>query len=126
MTLLEVHSVAPEILKRRSGPQSDVWSIGVITYILLCGRQPFWDKTEDGIFKEVNGWLLHTMCLHVKYALLSVVPVTSVFSVLIVFSTIYICINSSVTLLTICQCKHSTMSLLVLNIVNLFGQVILQ
>lgn len=52
--------VAPEVLKRRSGPESDVWSIGVITYILLCGRRPFWDKTEDGIFKEV---LITLVCL---------------------------------------------------------------
>ncbi|KAG0628379.1 hypothetical protein M758_1G022600 [Ceratodon purpureus] len=45
--------VAPEVLHRNSGPESDVWSIGVITYILLCGRRPFWAKSEAGIFNEV-------------------------------------------------------------------------
>ncbi|KAI3811053.1 hypothetical protein L1987_20769 [Smallanthus sonchifolius] len=47
------YCVAPKVLKGKLGPASDVWSIDVITYILLCGRRPFLDKIEDCIFKEV-------------------------------------------------------------------------
>ncbi|KAJ7244205.1 hypothetical protein O6H91_Y432300 [Diphasiastrum complanatum] len=47
------HYLAPEVLKRKSGPESDVWSIGVISYIMLCGNRPFWDATEAGIFKQI-------------------------------------------------------------------------
>ncbi|CAN1226835.1 Calcium-dependent protein kinase 17 [Linum grandiflorum] len=45
--------IAPEVLKRKYGPEADIWSIGVMLYILLSGVPPFWAESEHGIFNAI-------------------------------------------------------------------------
>ncbi|KAJ3188308.1 calcium calmodulin-dependent protein kinase type 1G [Gaertneriomyces sp. JEL0708] len=46
--------VAPEVLKRQGyGKEVDLWSLGVITYILLCGYPPFYSKNHNELFKQI-------------------------------------------------------------------------
>lgn len=46
--------MAPEMMSGRGYTQwCDVWSIGVIMYMLLCGEPPFFSKTKGNLLKKI-------------------------------------------------------------------------
>lgn len=49
--------VAPEVLRNDSsgyGKEVDMWSIGIILYILLCGFPPFYDEDNTKLFLAIQ------------------------------------------------------------------------
>jgi calcium-dependent protein kinase len=46
--------MAPEIIKRKYDEKCDLWSIGVILYILLTGRPPFDGNDDEEILENVK------------------------------------------------------------------------
>jgi len=47
--------IAPEVLHRRGyGAACDIWSLGVIVYILLCGFPPFYADNDAQLFRKIK------------------------------------------------------------------------
>ncbi|OXB73722.1 UNVERIFIED_CONTAM: hypothetical protein H355_014957 [Colinus virginianus] len=46
--------VSPQVLEGRYGSECDVWSAGVMMYILLCGYPPFNAPSDSGIMNKVR------------------------------------------------------------------------
>ncbi|XP_026194590.1 calcium-dependent protein kinase 2 [Cyclospora cayetanensis] len=46
--------VSPQVLEGRYGPECDIWSAGVMMYILLCGYPPFNAPSDRGIMNKVR------------------------------------------------------------------------
>lgn len=52
--------VAPEILRGdKYGAEVDIWSLGVICYVLLAGYPPFYDEDQKRLFRKIKEGRYH-------------------------------------------------------------------
>lgn len=50
-----LYFAAPELLSGHpyEGPEIDVWSLGVVLYVMVCGKVPFDDKNTQSLYRKI-------------------------------------------------------------------------
>ncbi|KAI0276525.1 kinase-like domain-containing protein [Russula aff. rugulosa BPL654] len=77
-----LYFAAPELLNAKvyTGPEVDVWSFGVVLYVLICGKVPFDDQSMPALHSKIKRGLveypvwLSTECEHILSRMLVTNP----------------------------------------------------
>jgi len=54
LSIPKAYYVAPEVLDRNYDERCDIWSSGIILYVMLCGYPPFYGDSEKEILTEIK------------------------------------------------------------------------
>lgn len=55
--------MAPEVISGSHFPRTcDMWSIGVIAYLLLCGYPPFGGSSTSELKEQIQVWVVQSLC----------------------------------------------------------------